>query len=383
MPDSIFSNQAYRIPISFDKDDMKVELSNLLTSYIKDLEANGARPDTVDKVKSFRRSCANTMRNYLKGIHSLAYKNFSNAVAHLGLDESPLLTSTIGDTALYRARINDDDEGDFDEHQMFHIPLNKRGIVTSQRYSSPGLPCLYLGTSVYTCWMEMGRPSFDSFQVAMFKPRDPSAKIIDLSRIPQRLDEFRKEPWFSEEEYLLYWPLLAACSIKVRNRKETFKPEYIFPQFFLEYIQRKRDGHVGVRYASIKCERQLKSNWRTYTNYVFPTFTGSMSEKTDSRLSSLFEIVGNRSGRELEILTSMLRAEGSKPRIKSAQAPQDVYASVIRKGSLYTTDGKEYPYSLSQYGLIELALLCGDYGFDEDGVRFIEAEAEEIEELFT
>ena len=67
---------------------------------------------------------------------------------------------------------------------MFHIGLNNRSLVDSQRYSFPGLPCLYLASSAYTCWMELGRPSFDSFQVAMFTPKDTAASVIDLSRFP-------------------------------------------------------------------------------------------------------------------------------------------------------------------------------------------------------
>ena len=42
--------------------------------------------------------------------------------------------------------------------ELFHIPISKRGIVKTQRYSIPGYPCLYLGKSIYGCWEEMRRP---------------------------------------------------------------------------------------------------------------------------------------------------------------------------------------------------------------------------------
>lgn len=33
--------------------------------------------------------------------------------------------------------------------------------------------------------------------------------------------------------YLIIWPLMAACSVRVKNTTNTFKPEYIIPQLLL------------------------------------------------------------------------------------------------------------------------------------------------------
>ena len=38
------------------------------------------------------------------------------------------------------------------------------------------------------------------------------------------------------EDYLQYWPIITACSIAIKNVKDAFKPEYIFPQFLLQHI---------------------------------------------------------------------------------------------------------------------------------------------------
>ena len=38
--------------------------------------------------------------------------------------------------------------------EMLHIPLNQRDKVTTQRFSVPGTPCLYLGTSSYNIWRD-------------------------------------------------------------------------------------------------------------------------------------------------------------------------------------------------------------------------------------
>ena len=42
---------------------------------------------------------------------------------------------------------------------FFHIPFEKRGLVKTQRFSIPGFPSLYLGSSIYLCWEELNRPN--------------------------------------------------------------------------------------------------------------------------------------------------------------------------------------------------------------------------------
>lgn len=213
------------------------------------------------------------------GGHSVAlffgfqYENFENAVKTLNISESELFKpSSAAAFLMYRARENrggDVTAKDYEDEEMFHIPLYSRRIISTQRYSFPGLPCLYLGASVYTCWVELNRPAFENFQVAAIAttPGVDGYSIVDMSNIPQRLSDLKKELKFTPEEYLQYWPLLALCSIKVRNESGSFKPEYIFPQFLLEYIQKNQEDEaiVGVKYVSIKAatvsDKQLKMDW--------------------------------------------------------------------------------------------------------------------------
>lgn len=42
---------------------------------------------------------------------------------------------------------------------MFHVPFEKRHLIPTSRFSLPGLPCLYLANSIYTCWEELDRPN--------------------------------------------------------------------------------------------------------------------------------------------------------------------------------------------------------------------------------
>lgn len=68
---------------------------------------------------------------------------------------------------------------------MFHINLDNRVIVSSERYSFPGLPCLYLGTSSFVCWVEMDCPKLEDFQVARIIKKEQNVKVLDLCILPK------------------------------------------------------------------------------------------------------------------------------------------------------------------------------------------------------
>lgn len=359
---SIFSDSRFNVPIEFNSDDFKAEVDNLLKAYIRALEETGVSQSVLDSIKKFRKLCGRSLKNYLKGIHSNAYKNFEHAVKALDISKSELLKTSIPPNALmYRARENRSEDvtaKDYKDEEMFHIPLDSRRIISTQRYSFPGLPCLYLGASAYTCWVELNRPVFEDFQVAAIAttPGADGYSIVDMSNIPQRLPDLKKELKFTSEEFLLYWPLLALCSIKVRNESGSFKPEYIFPQFLLEYIQKnqKDEDIVGVKYVSIKaataCEKQLGDDWHTYVNYVFPARSDEMIGKNCKLLERTFKIDNNYSGRDLQILTRIIENR----RLKSKIANQNDEG--VSNWRIYTKNGKDYSYPMSIFGLIEEAM---------------------------
>lgn len=387
MLDRIFSNPLYQLPITFSSDDYKTEISKLLTSYIKDLEEIGVSQIVIDTIKQFRKSVSFTISNYLKGIHSNAFENFGKAIDTLQIIDSPLLSVELGDVLLYRGRVNSESE-DFSNDQMYHIPLNKRGIIATQRYSFPGLPCLYVGASVYTCWVELNRPSFENFQVATVKAscEAQKKKVLDMSHIPQRLVELQKEDWFNTDDYLRYWPLIALCSIKVRNEGHTFKPEYMFPQFLLEYILKRKSEHIGIKYASIKAaaisKKQFTDDWHTYVNYVFPARSDSMSDEQCTYLAENFMIDRTRSGKELQILSRMLEVDHVRLRT-SFQDGAITLDVPTPKGTwnIYTGDGKPYPYATSVFGMIEEAMKRDDFELETETPRIETLSDDEIDQL--
>lgn len=77
--------------------------------------------------------------------------------------------------------------------------------------------------------------------------------------------------------YLLWYPLIAACSYIRVNKKDPFAAEYIIPQLLMQWvrceigsqpgIEDEYNQLIGIRYFS--CASQKASE--TGFNYVFPT----------------------------------------------------------------------------------------------------------------
>lgn len=116
----------------------------------------------------------------------------------------------------------------------------------------------------------------------------------------------------SLEDYLRWWPIMAVCSIAVKNENDPFKPEYIIPQFVLQYfLEDKIDDSIGIKYMSIKAGRismrHYETDNRVYTNYVI-TIKSSAETKDGfcSVLSNQFEVTNTISGKEHQMISNMV-----------------------------------------------------------------------------
>lgn len=202
-------------------------------------------------------------------------------------DRDPLPAKNIArDSFFFRMRCNDSYDL-FQRKEMFHIPFEKRGTVTNQRFSISGYPCLYLGSSTYCCWEETNRPDIDTSNIVSLKNTRP-LKFIDLSIPaidPQLFNEY--------SIYQLVLPL--ACSLKVNNPDDSFKPEYIVPQNVLNCIVERNSGDRiqfdGIMYTSSAYGRSgcLFNEKERLINYVIPIKT-SREKGLCGELVSLFQI---------------------------------------------------------------------------------------------
>jgi hypothetical protein len=232
-------------------------------------------------------SLKSTVAHYLKGQPSNAYNVLAKAIdefdGYISLDSIAFDFSSRSKD-LYKIRISDDLH--LNKLDMLHIPFEQRGKASTNRYSIPGLPCLYLGSSPLICWEELNRPNKDKMHTSLFVAND-RLNFLDLSVPPivfvERAQEIFENIYGPSEEatnqlnelyntmklYVLLWPLIASCSIRVKNRSDPFKPEYIVPQLLLQWVQQS-DKYDGICYFSTKIKHYNFQNIAHFRNYALP-----------------------------------------------------------------------------------------------------------------
>jgi hypothetical protein len=237
----------------------------------------------------------------------------------------------------------------FEKVDLFHHPFEKRGKVSSQRYSIPSFPCLYVGDSLYVCWEELNRPDLRKIQAVRFQSTAPfSVFNIDFS-VYGNPDKINKLKPYELRSYLLLWPLFAVCSIEVQDdrKSDPFKPEYIFPQLLLQYFipiflaSLKSGGFndlIGVQYGSTRVNQVLyRQQNNSFFNLVLPPLyeIGSVTNSGHSaHLIRLFD------------MTEVVDIESQDFKISAQAFPSKVNNIELFKGI-------ESDYSQTELGKIE------------------------------
>lgn len=201
-------------------------------------------------IKNLIEGIKKSINQYLNGHPAGAYNTLKECL------ETNLIFSYISNndldakSNLYRLRTHNENYA-LEHKELFHIPFDKRGKVATQRYSIPGFPCLYASNSVYVAWEELGRRPTEGIHAIRLRTLIP-LKYLDLvTDVYTGQDKFISgksdiELW----NHLKAWPLIAACSIKVFDRKDFFKPEYIIPQLLLQIVRSEKSTISGIRFSS-------------------------------------------------------------------------------------------------------------------------------------
>jgi hypothetical protein len=199
-----------------------------------------------------------------------AFLEFKTLFDTLGLINQIGTTTYSSNTSFFRIRKLESNYA-LQKKELFHIPFNSLEKVSTQRFSLPGYPCLYLGNSIYVCWEELNRPSIEKIQISRFE-NSINIPILnfDWSSLLTKLylDSITDDELF---RLGLLWPIFAVSSIRVPFSyiESPFKPEYIFPQFIAQIISSNLGTVHGIRYCSTKPKyNHLEGN--SYYNIVFP-----------------------------------------------------------------------------------------------------------------
>ncbi len=282
--------EQYVTPIIIQNDcDYLPGLKKTLNSFIADLKSSDIDNTIENEIESYSNRVIEVIEQYYKGNIFSAQDTVSELLS--SFDSSPAVTlvndclafSPFKDSEkvgvqFFRARLSDN-VTTFSAKEMLHIPFNKRGIVKTERFSIPGLPCLYLANTSYGCWVEMGSPADYRFNVSPFE-LDNTQRILNLTiaffELKTILFEAEDLDVTLDDKYitdlLKLFVLTLSTSFKVNSTDRTFKSEYILSQLIM--LAAKDMGIDGISYLSKQVSNDLLAAVSGVNVVLFATYNG-------------------------------------------------------------------------------------------------------------
>lgn len=278
--EELFNKMLELAPSEYNDVDFLDHCRSLFERYVsllRDYEPQGEEIQgkiriVIEKAEGYCNALLSCIEDYYKGLLSQSYLTLKGCLDSLPKWKAAHKFST------YRMRVVE--EGTMPTFEgMFHIPYEKRGIIKTQRYSVPGLPCLYLGFTPYTCWFEMEKPELDRTYLSRYQPND------FYMYLPFCLPEIIgwKEGKLANRKFLddlLYFPFVIVSMVKVAKKNVYFKPEYIIPQMIVQWLLEGRTPEdnpmkkpIGVMYTSVHYDKnKAKENLAQYKNLAIPCY---------------------------------------------------------------------------------------------------------------
>lgn len=236
------------------------ELSNRIKAEFENIEINNKK--ILQVISSYLLGNSGKAYNLLEEL--LESEFYQQKISYLVEKDN---SSSNDNSKLLRIRVSKKQLSAREE--MFHIPFSKRHLVANQRFSIAGLPCLYLGSSIYVCWLELGRKDFGELWITGYRSQN-NFKLLNLAYdLNIIINQYEKNEIDSEQfiNYFLLWPLVMASCFQVKYPKAPFHEEYIIPSLLLQWITFKNENIVGLKYLSTKLESYDNSKYGV--NYVF------------------------------------------------------------------------------------------------------------------
>lgn len=310
---SIFNVRKLHLPIRWDGQDFLNSLSSLLDFYRERLSHFNSISLSIRDVEDVCKKIKEAVSDYLNGFPAQSYQTFCQVMEILGREPLKIYQKTSNELhgysdplQLFRV-VRVYDNALYKRSRVFHTPYNLRSKVSTSRYSIAGFPSLYLGTSLKLCCQEVNYNSSENFAIAsMFKMERDYARthiniqVIELAVKPQDFlvkrndtddNSVRRGRYINPEilrrgaihsAYLLWYPLIAACSFIRTNKNDPFAAEYIVPQLLMQWVRQKmcpykvdEEELMGIRYFSCASESASDMGF----NYVFPSSGQSSKDK--------------------------------------------------------------------------------------------------------
>ena len=246
----------------FDSSKYIEEIEDNLQHYLICISKYNIDGNVRKRISELSHNLTLALREYYIGQHTSAYELFAEAMQKINI--SSLYCSLLPNQKLYRARAVNKTHEPLDKEDFFHIPFEKRTQVSSQRYSFPGLPCLYMGTSAEVCLKELGYQDNPVTVAELQVVPSMKYQILDMTSIFNKSADLMNEE--EQRNFLELLPLIFVCSTKISQDDDNrvfFRPDYIIPQLLLEYILDKtvwrENPIIGIQYYSV--QEDFYSKW--------------------------------------------------------------------------------------------------------------------------
>lgn len=272
---------------------------NKLISWIDELEDDFANNtdnlEYINVIREMKQDISEVLEKYHSGNIGASYEKMKDIILSI-MDESlGIAVSSVSNSIAFNS-INDVIKGGvgtkqieffrarksekykvFSREEMVHIPFDEREKVSSARFSIPGLPCLYLGTSTYCCWLELRTPPDHQFNVSPVRI-NLCNRIFNLT---MTADQFEEISMIVEKENLnvkyvtesiKLWILSYAASYKVNDDFRAFKEEYIIPQLIM--LVGRNLGLEGIAYYSKQVEDDRFAHMIAVNLALFAKYNG-------------------------------------------------------------------------------------------------------------
>ena len=300
------SNPCLTLPIIVETgSSVQGELEKRWDSFFEFLHRTEALYSCIEPAEYSREKITDAFKNYYAGDFGKASENLFDIVKTL-IDKyrcKNLITDIsslyIGNESKNWFRARTGTFYPFSKDDMKHIPTDKREFIGSNRYSSNGIPCLYLANSILTCWEELNRPSLDSFWVSRFWPVKEirvlnlsvtGYEIINAQQYIRTVSENKDAYDQVVVDFFSTWVLQSACSVAVRSKaNRLFREEYLIPQLLMQNV--KRFDANAIMYFSTKTplligDKEIATNFQTSASWIAKAIALPVFETTGDRFSA-------------------------------------------------------------------------------------------------
>lgn len=257
------TKENYRFPRKLNKDNEYFEaVLKFMDVLSADLRSNGIEPVYIEIAEEYKSLFEDVLTRYYEGkivdayniIDGLVKEYKENSIIFSKLSKSYSFNYYVienkqwDEFTFFRARIGDI-ENENKKDVLKHTPFDMISKIGSYRFSIPGQPCLYLGSTSYACWIEMGKPSDRDFNVGCIL-LNKDYEILNLStdiRVFLGAISVLREDSDIQMMFKSYL-LSQVTSFCVKEEKRNFKSEYIISQLIT--LACKSNGIEGISYIS-------------------------------------------------------------------------------------------------------------------------------------